>query len=204
MELESSFALIERAQRGDSEALNALLERYLPRLSRWASGRLPQYARDLGDTNDLVQEAVIRTFRNLKNFDQRGEGALQAYLRQAIVNRIRDEIRRAERRPGLDNLDTGYAGSGPSPLESAIGSEAIDRYEKALADLDDTEREAVIARVEFGYSYQEIALLVGKPSPDAARIAVARALTKLARLMAAPGGRQRSTAAARSAPPTTP
>jgi len=186
MELESSFELIERAQHGDAEALDRLLARYLPRLRRWASGRLPRYARDLGDTHDLVQEAVIGLVKNFHRFEQRGEGALQAYLRQAVVNRIRDEIRRAGRRPPHDELDPAVVAVGVSPLESAIGGEALERYETALASLGDEEREAVVARLELGCSYQEVATLVGKPTPDAARVAVARAVTKLARLMSAP------------------
>ena len=70
-----------------------------------------------------------------------------------------------------------------SPLEHAIGQEALGRYERALAQLGDVEREAVIARIELGFSYEEVAALVGKPSAGAARVAISRALDKLARLM---------------------
>jgi RNA polymerase sigma factor (sigma-70 family) len=190
MTLESSFELIRRAREGDNEALNTLLERYLPRLRRWASGRLPPHARELGDTHDLVQDAVIGTFRNLGRFEDRGEGALQAYLRQAVMNRIRDEIRRVERRPRRDELDAGVADQGISPLETAIGAQAIDRYERALASLTEIERQAVVARIELGYTYEEVATLVGKPTAGAARVAIARALMKLARLMANGNGTQ--------------
>ena len=113
--MESSFDLIQRAQGGDDDALNSLLERYLPRLRRWASGRLPAYARDLGDTNDLIQEAAIGTFRNFPRFQQRGEGGLHAYLRTAVVNRIHDEVRRAGRRPPLDEISTAL----PTPQDLA-------------------------------------------------------------------------------------
>ena len=184
MDLESSFELIQRAQQGDSDALNRLLERYLPRLRRWARGRLPVYARDLGDTNDLVQDAVIGTFRNFANFEQRGEGALQAYLRQAVLNRIRDEVRRTGRRPRRTALDPEMPGRQLSPLEAAIGTQAIDRYEQALARLGETDRQAVIARLELGCSYAEVAALVDKPTPGAARVAITRAVAKLARYMA--------------------
>jgi RNA polymerase sigma-70 factor, ECF subfamily len=183
MDMESSFELIRRAQEGDDDALNSLLERYLPRLRRWATGRLPAYARDLGDTNDLIQEAAIGTFRNFPRFQQRGEGGLHAYLRTAVVNRIHDEVRRAGRRPPLDEISTALPTAQTSPLEHAIGQEALGRYERALAQLGEVEREAVIARIELGFSYEEIATLVGKPSPDAARVAISRALDKLARLM---------------------
>jgi RNA polymerase sigma factor (sigma-70 family) len=184
MDLESSFELIRRAQQGDADALNRLLERYMPRLRRWARGRLPDYARDLGDTNDLVQDVVTRTFRNFTNFEQRGEGALQAYLRQALMNRIRDEVRRTIRYPNREDLDPEMPGKGRSPLEAAIGQQAIERYEHALARLHDIERQAVIARLELGYSYAEVAALVNKPTAGAARVAISRAVSKLARYMA--------------------
>lgn len=184
MDLESSFELIRRAQQGDDGALNRLLERYLPRLRRWARGRLPSYARDLGDTNDLVQDVVTRTFRNFSSFEQRGEGALAAYLRQALMNRIRDEVRRTMRHPNREDLDPEMPGMDSSPLEAAIGTEAMERYERALARLQDVERQAVIARLELGYSYAEVAALVNKPTAGAARVAISRAVTKLARYMA--------------------
>jgi RNA polymerase sigma-70 factor (ECF subfamily) len=187
MDLESSYELIARAQSGDDAALNRLLARYLPRLRRWATGRLPTYARDLGDTNDLVQETLVGAFRNLKKFDNRGEGALQAYLRQAVMNRIRTELRRAVRQPRREEIDPDLQAANTSPLERAIGHEAMERYERALETLTAHDREAVIARIEMGYSYAEVAQLVGKPSPDAARVAIVRALGKLAEIMAASG-----------------
>jgi RNA polymerase sigma-70 factor (ECF subfamily) len=183
MDLESSYELIARAQSGDDAALNRLLARYLPRLRRWATGRLPTYARDLGDTNDLVQETLVGAFRNLKKFDNRGEGALQAYLRQAVLNRLRGELRRHGRRPEIEALDEAAADSGESPLALAIGTEAIERYERALAALRPEEREAVIGRIEMGYTYQELADALGKPSADAARKAAERALVRLAEVM---------------------
>ena len=184
MDQESSFELIQRAQAGDAAALNELLARYRPRLKRWASGRLPRYARDMTDTDDLVQEALVGTFRNLQAFEQRGEWALQAYLRQAVSNRVRDELRRVSGRPVRQPLADTEASPEASPLEVAAGRETFARYERGLAGLDPIEREAIIARLELGCSYQEIAALVDKPTPDAARMVVSRALVKLARLMA--------------------
>jgi RNA polymerase sigma-70 factor (ECF subfamily) len=184
MDQESSFELIQRAQAGDDHALELLLERYRPRLQRWATGRLPRYARDLADTEDLVQEALIGTVRNFQQFEQRGEWALQAYLRHAVTNRIRDELRRFESQPRRNLLPADVASGDVSPFESAVGTEVFQRYDAALATLDDVEREAVIARVELGCSYLEIAALAEKPSADAARMLVSRALGKLAKTMA--------------------
>lgn len=187
MDLESSFELIERAQAGDRSALERLLARYRPRLQRWASGRLPRYAREIADTDDLVQDALIGTLKNLERFEQRGEWALQAYLRQAVTNRIRDEIRRISTRPLRNVLDDDLAARDQSPLEIAVGRELFERYDRALSALEPDEREAVIARLELGCAYQEIAQLVDKPSPDAARMMVARALARLAALMTPEG-----------------
>jgi RNA polymerase sigma-70 factor (ECF subfamily) len=168
---------------GDTGALNRLMDRYLPRLSRWASGRLPQWARDVSDTDDLVQDTLIRSVANLDHFEARGEGALQAYLRGAVMNRIRDEIRRKHRTPAADPLDSTIPSKGRSPLETAIGAETLEKYDRALERLDAETREAVIARIEMGCSYAEVAELMGKPSADAARMTVSRALVRLAEEM---------------------
>jgi len=70
-----------------------------------------------------------------------------------------------------------------SPLEEAIGREAVERYESALQRLRPEEREAIIARVEMDYNYEELAQALGKPTPDAARKAAQRALVRLAEEM---------------------
>lgn len=184
MNLESSFELIQRAQAGDGDALNRLLARYRPRLERWATGRLPRSAGSMLDTGDLVQEALISTIRHLPRFEDRGEGALQAYLRQTVTNKIRDELRSVSRRPKRQALSDSLPSVDASPLEIALGAETFARYESGLAVLDGDEREAVIARLELGCSYQEIAQLAKRPTADAARMFVARALEKLARSMA--------------------
>jgi RNA polymerase sigma-70 factor (ECF subfamily) len=70
-----------------------------------------------------------------------------------------------------------------SPLEEAIGTQALERYEAALGRLRDEERELIQARVEMQQSYQQIAEAHGKPTVDAARMAVSRALVRLAEEM---------------------
>jgi RNA polymerase sigma-70 factor (ECF subfamily) len=181
--LESTFDLIEQVRRGDRESLERLMARHLVPLRRWVSGRLPRWARDLADTDDLVQDTLLRTFTKIEDFEVRGVGALQAYLRQAVMNRLRDELRRKGRAPVLvaeEGLDLEADGS---PLEDAIGREAFRRYQAALARLRPEEREAIIGRVEMDYSYAELAEILGKPTPDAARKTAQRALLRLAEEM---------------------
>jgi RNA polymerase sigma-70 factor (ECF subfamily) len=182
--LDSTLELIERIQRGDTAALNLLLARHVAPLRRWVSGRLPRWARDLADTDDLVQDTLLRTFTKLKDFEVRGEGALQAYLRHAVLNRVRDELRRKGRAPlRADSEAALELVAEGSPLEEAMGREAADRYQAALMRLRPGEREAVIGRLEMDYSYAELAEALGKPSSEAARKAARRALLRLAEEM---------------------
>jgi RNA polymerase sigma-70 factor (ECF subfamily) len=182
-ETESTAELLQRARSGDDRAVQRLCLLFRPRLRRWATGRLPLWARDLLDTDDLVQEAMLRTFARLDEFDDRGTGALQAYLRQALLNRLRDELRRMQRRPAAAALDEREPDRDASPLEQTIGLQTLERYEAALQRLKPEEREAAIARIEMDSSYAELAETLGKPSADAARMAVGRALLRLAREM---------------------
>ena len=107
-------------------------------------------------------------------------GRFRRTLRQAIMNRIRDELRRAKRRPPPEELADDVLSPLASPLDEAIGQEATERYEAALAELRDDEREAIVARIELECSYDEMAVMLGKPSPNAARVAVRRAVVRLA------------------------
>jgi RNA polymerase sigma factor (sigma-70 family) len=178
---ETTVELLNRVKAGDNAARERLVARCIPPLRRWARGRLPSYARDMLDTEDLVQESVLAALGRIEGFEARREGALQAYLRQALANRIKDVIRYKRRRPLQTELPEDARDQGESPLEQVIGLENTERYEAAMLRLRDGDREAIIARVELRYSYQELAVALGKPSADAARVAVARAVYRLAR-----------------------
>jgi len=183
--LSSTLDLLERTRQGDQDALNELFRRNHGPLRRWARGRLPRWTRDLRDTEDLVQETLAQTLKHLDSFEHRHEGALQSYMRQALINRVRDEVRRVNRYPAVGALDDAdqQAVQAASPLEEAIGREALQRYESALARLRPEERQLIQARVEMQQSYQQIAMAHGKSTADAARMAVSRALVRLAEEM---------------------
>jgi len=183
--LSSTLDLLERTRQGDQDALNELFRRNHGPLRRWARGRLPRWTRDLRDTEDLVQETLAQTLKHLDSFEHRHEGALQSYMRQALINRVRDEVRRVNRYPAVGALDDAdqQAVQAASPLEEAIGREALQRYESALARLRPEERQLIQARVEMQQSYQQIATAHGKSTADAARMAVSRALVRLAEEM---------------------
>jgi RNA polymerase sigma-70 factor, ECF subfamily len=179
-DVESSFALLQRARVGDEAARNELCARYLPRLRRWAHGRLPLWARDHLDTEDIVQDTLMQSVRRLEAFTPQHERAFCAYVCEGLRNRIRDALRRAAVRPSAKQpLSADAPAPDPSPLEQAVGRQTLARYEAALQRLRETDRELVVARVELGLDYREIADLVGKSSVASARVAVSRALLRL-------------------------
>ena len=183
MNAESTHTLIERSRSGDERARDALFRRCSERLRRWARGRLPGPARDIADTQDLVQVTLLRAFNQLERFEARGQGSFMAYLRQILLNRIKEELRRAGRQPdGTERFDLP---SGETGVSTKLQEwQTLDRYERALGTLADRSREAVILRLEFDLPYAEIADEILAPSPDAARMTVARALKELAVAMA--------------------
>ena len=180
---ETSTELLERLKGGDQDALERLIGRYLSPLRRWAHGRLPPWARTMADTQDVVQDAVIRVLGHLATFQPERPGALHGYLRKAVLNRILDQLRAARRRPAGVELDDGLPSALPSPYELALKEEDRHLFESALDGLGDEDRELVIARVEWGLDYEDIAIAVGKPTANAARVGVRRAVLKLAEIM---------------------
>jgi RNA polymerase sigma-70 factor (ECF subfamily) len=182
---EPTIELVVKAQGGDRLAVEALLQRCLPQLKRWAHGKLPAAARGSLDTGDLVQEAAMHVVQRLDVFQPRHVGAMQAYLRMSVLNRIRDEIRRVGRHPAPVELPEDHPGDSTSPLEVALQAESYERYRKALGDLKPRDREMIVARVEAQWSMGEIARQFGMRTVDGARMAVTRALKKLSANMSA-------------------
>ena len=176
---EPTIELVISARAGDRLALEALLERCLPPVKRWAHGRLPAHARSALDTGDLVQEAAMHVLARLDKFEPRHVGAMQAYLRMSVVNRIRDEIRRVGRRPEMVEMSSEPISDATSPIEAAIRVQAYERYRSARGGLRPRDREMVVARVEMQWTAEQVAHRFRMPSVDAARVAVSRALKRL-------------------------
>jgi RNA polymerase sigma factor (sigma-70 family) len=172
------------AMAGHDSALNDLFGRYLPTLKRSAHGRLPSKARDRNDTDDIVQDAVVGFLKNLERFKSLRPGALLAFMRLSVTNRVRDEVRRAARSPEPDAVDVGdLPSSRPSPHEQLELAEISARYEAALAGMRSVDRQLILG-VELGYGYDDLAAMLGKPTARAARMAAGRAFDKLVMKMA--------------------
>lgn len=179
---DTSEYLFAQARLGNSGALNLLVGRYLPRLRRWAHGRLPRWARFGTDTSDLVHDVMLRAIPKIGTLDQRWKGALAAYLQQSVRNRLNDEHRRVARRAVPEALSDAIDTSQRSPLDYVMSREQENRYRAALADLSADDRELIVGHLEFDYTHEQLGCMTGR-TPNAARMALQRAMRRLVERM---------------------
>lgn len=185
-EIHTTAQLLARMKEGDERAVETLFRRLVPVLRRIAHGRIPTRARSHMDTQDLVQIAAARTIPHLKQFDSRAKGSLVAYIRRIMLNELRDEYRRLSRTPEMVELDLELPSDQSDPLQDAIASEVLAAYRAALEQLTQDEQDLIILSIEMGFSHADVAEAMGRPSANAARMAVARALARLVERMAWP------------------
>ncbi len=180
----SSRRLLERARRGSRSAVNALFNRHASWLRRWARGRLPQWARGAVDTSDLVQDTLHGAFTRLPWFQSKHAGALRAYLRRALENRIRDELRRAACRMENAAPAEPVRSMRKAPqLQQLMDEETWGRYLQGLKHLSARDRRLIVGRAELGYNYRQLAFVESLSSADTARKALQRALERLISVM---------------------
>jgi RNA polymerase sigma-70 factor (ECF subfamily) len=182
-ELESTAFLLAQVREGDAKAEERLLLRYQEPLAKLARRLLPAPSRrDLTETQDLVSHALLKALEQVRQgkFVPRGEGAFLAYLRAILHNAAIDDANRRRRKPRWEELSPDMADPSPSPLLRAIGRQRLGRFERALDRLPERKREAVILRIEFHYSYEQIAEAVGYRTPSAARMQIVRSLVWIA------------------------
>ena len=155
--------------------------RLRPPLAAVGERPVAAWARDLVDTDDLVQDSVLQTLKKVGDVrastSRRPAGLPPTGGTQPAARRVAAE---ASSTAVTDIEAVGLEAEG-SPLEAAIGREEAVLYETALGRLRPEEREAIIARIEMGYDWTpQPPRRWGKPSPDAARKAVQRAVVRLA------------------------
>ena len=127
--------LVERARGGDETAWEILMRRYRGPLQRFARSRLARQPHRLADTDDVVQDVTINVFRRLHRIELRFPGALLAYLRRSVSNRVADEHRRAVRQGPTATLDDNLPDGHQSPLDVTIDRDKVRAYRTALLAL---------------------------------------------------------------------
>ncbi len=166
----------------DAADLERTFTQHLRRLRRWAHGRLQRRLRSGDDTSDVVQDVLLRTIARLDLLRPRTHRALAAYLRTAVLHRLIDVHRREARWQPVD-LDDRLHSSEASPFQRAADAETWHRYRAALETLSSRDRELLVGHLELDYSHAQLGCMIGR-SPNAARMALARALARLAERMA--------------------
>lgn len=171
--------LLHRIRGGDARARAELAQRVQPLLWRFARGRVPQLLRHQQDTDDLVQATWLRVLQRLDVLEVDNPGDFFAYLRTALVNALRESLRRQGRAPVLppggpaDAAESELLPAADVPLEDWLD------YEQALDRLPSEHRVLVVMRFEFGLSFGEIAGELGE-SADGVRMKLKRALHRMA------------------------
>jgi RNA polymerase sigma factor (sigma-70 family) len=163
----------------------ALIQRCLPALNRWAHRRLPPAARTRFETRDLVQEAVLHLIARSRVFEPTTAEAALAYLRKTVLNLIRDEARRIARRPATSVLTDDVVEVHESPLNDLIQEQTFLHYRRALEMLKTRDRLLIVASLEREWSVQEICDRLRMKSIGATRVALARAMQRLSKELAA-------------------
>jgi len=183
--LSATHTLLANVKAGDLAAREALYCRFHAPLSTWVRGRLPAYARGLTDTGDLVQDALMCSLSQLSDFKQTTDRGFLRYLQTSVMNGLRKEIRRHKRRGQHVEFPEELISDHRTPLDEVLEKEQLELYDQAVESLSNEEQDLVVARLELEMSFRDVAIHLGKPSADAARVAFHRALRKLADRMAA-------------------
>jgi RNA polymerase sigma factor (sigma-70 family) len=189
-ELLQTGELLTRFRRGERAAADELFARYRPRLDALLRARLPASLRKLGDTDDLVQDVCVKILGALDRFEMRGIGSFWWFARSIARNHVVDATRRnkALHETNLnERSDVAPAAKQRGPVGEAADHESAEAFDKALERVPDPVRRGLLMRIELNLDWSLIADECGFASPDAARVAVKRALGAIAKEMAGHG-----------------
>ena len=146
--------LVERAQRGDHEAFDALAAAAYHRL--YAIAR--RILRDGYAAEDAVQDALVKAWRDLRGL--RDPGAFDAWLHRLLVNACHDQVRRTRRRPvELPGLDIDR----PEPTDDLARLDDRDELERAFLDLSVEHRAVLVLTYYVGLTAPEVARILHVP-----------------------------------------
>ena len=152
--------LIERAARGDGAAFSELMQTHEKRMYAVAFRLCGNHE----DAQDCLQDAMIRVYKAISSF--KGQSSFATWLYRITTNTCLDELRRRKTRQStsLDGLlDTGWSPTDDldTPERHALMSEKRREIERAIAQLPEDMRAAVVLRDIQGFSYDEIAHMLG-------------------------------------------
>lgn len=193
--IDQTVQLIKSAQGGDSSALDQLLARYYERVRVIVRARMGVKIRSVLETSDILQETFCVAVKKFESFEVRDEAELIHWLGKLAERQITDavshakaqkrDVDRAERLPTSSDLHPPVHAGGP--LTQFAQKDQNEALGAILSEMPEEQRELVLQRLVEGGSWEDIAARLGKPSPDAARMAYGVAKAKLASRLVAAG-----------------
>jgi RNA polymerase sigma-70 factor (ECF subfamily) len=177
--------LVGLAQQGDRRAFEELVERHKQKAYYIAF----DFSRDREDAKDLSQEAFLKAFTNLKNFD--GRSSFYTWFYRILVNLCLDFKRRQKRTP-TDSFDETLESpmessyepqKPPAPDQQVLAGQFSRRIGEALEALPARQSTAFILKNHQGLSIKEIADLM-ETAEGTVKVHLHRAVTALRRSLA--------------------
>ncbi|HEY5802860.1 MAG TPA: RNA polymerase sigma factor RpoE [Lysobacter sp.] len=165
-DVELDQQLVERIQRGDSAAFDALVRKYQHRIT----ALIGRYISDWSECQDVAQETFIRAYRALPNF--RGDAQFYTWLHRIAVNTAKNYLVAQNRRPPTDDVDAGDAEQfdtgtrlrdTDTPEHELLRQEIERTLMRVVEALPEELRTAITMREMDGLSYDEIAQKMGCP-----------------------------------------
>jgi RNA polymerase sigma-70 factor (ECF subfamily) len=149
--------VVRRAREGDHDAFGLIVETYRDRLFGLAIGIL----RDRSAAEDVVQEAFIKAYKNLKGF--RGDSSIYTWLYRIAVNTAHNHLRRVKRRTEVDFEEVApiIEARGQNPAESTANAELGVAIDGAIKNLPPRQREVFMLHYFERMTHREIAEVLG-------------------------------------------
>jgi RNA polymerase sigma-70 factor (ECF subfamily) len=190
-----SVALFRKAKGGDAQASEALFERYSPWLHGLARRRMGAQIRELAESGDVAQEALLEAVSDLPQLEiQGGRSHLRRLFARLVHHRIsalwrhhHAERRDRQREQALDpdwEVREGGASAEPTapepgPLDQVLDLESGRLLRECLAELDPVHAKVIELRSIQRLPWHQVAHELGRPSPDAARMLHRRAVLEI-------------------------
>jgi RNA polymerase sigma-70 factor, ECF subfamily len=191
MQPTTTLDLLQRAQQGAEDALSLLFERYRRRLAVLIRYKMGAESRAKFDADDLVQETLLRAYRDLPQFTYRSPGSFMHWLSAIADHAIADAVRYAARLRRKGN-EVGFRSesnpAGPEPADTLTPSRVLvqeERLQALLAKLDalpEHYREVLLLAKIEGLTTEEISVRMGK-SRETVSLLLFRALKRLGELL---------------------
>ena len=152
--------LVARARAGDLDAFAALVNRHQHQLVSFVR-LMTSSAQDRDAAEDVAQEAFLRAYRALGQF--RGQSTFRTWLYQIATNVARTQSGRRRDRKESQEPESPHQRDRPSEENIERRVIAHDQLRRALSELPDDWREALVLRDIEGLEYKEIAEMLKIP-----------------------------------------